>query len=122
KALSMAHDLATRLDAEIVLVHVCPQPIYPYAVIDGTALGAFAQVTAAARRSLETLAAASRNVDTILREGDSAQEILGVAEEVHPRMIVMGTHGHRGLAHWLLGSVAEKVVRRSKVPVLTVPA
>jgi nucleotide-binding universal stress UspA family protein len=36
-------------------------------------------------------------------------------------MIVVGTHGRRGLAHVLLGSVAEKVVHRSTCPVLTIP-
>src|SRR5262245_40512204 len=75
KTLTMAHHLATLLYAEVVLVHVCQQPIYAYAGIDGAALGAFAQVTAAARSSLESLAAASGNVDAILREGDPAQEI-----------------------------------------------
>lgn len=122
KALLMAHALASRLGAEIVLMHVCPQPVYPYAGFDATAtVAAFGQVTAAARRLLENLAASTGNVRTIMREGDPAHEILGVVGELNPSMIVMGTHGRRGLAHWLLGSVAEKVVRSSKVPVLTVP-
>jgi nucleotide-binding universal stress UspA family protein len=47
-------------------------------------------------------------------------EILEAAREINARMIALGTHGRRGLSHVLLGSVAEQVVRRSSVPVLTV--
>src|SRR5262249_37233072 len=105
----------------IVLVHVCPQPMYTYAGLEGSTVVAFGQVSAAARRSLDNLAAASGNVRAVLREGDPAREILAVADELAPSLIVTGTPGRRGLAHVLLGSVAEKVVRGSKVPVLTVP-
>jgi nucleotide-binding universal stress UspA family protein len=46
--------------------------------------------------------------------------IVDAALELNCQMIVMGTHGHSGLEHLLLGSVAEYVVRNRKVPVLTV--
>jgi nucleotide-binding universal stress UspA family protein len=46
--------------------------------------------------------------------------ILEVAAEVEADLIVMGTHGHTGLTHLLIGSVAEHVVRHSRIPVLTV--
>ena len=52
--------------------------------------------------------------------GDPAQEILTVADQQHFDLIVMGTRGKSGLAHLLLGSVAEKVVRHAHCPVLTV--
>lgn len=56
------------------------------------------------------------------REGDSVAEvILEYAEEHAADVIVMGTHGRRGVQHALLGSVAEKVVRKASCPVLTVP-
>jgi nucleotide-binding universal stress UspA family protein len=54
--------------------------------------------------------------------GDPVETILAVVEEVQPVMIVMGTHGRTGLAHLLMGSIAEKVMRRADRPVLTVPA
>lgn len=47
-------------------------------------------------------------------------EIIRYAKQNDIDMIVMGTHGHSGLAHMLMGSVAEKVVRKSPCPVLTV--
>lgn len=53
-------------------------------------------------------------------EGQPSVEILRYADENKIDLIVMGTHGRSGFAHALLGSVAEKVVRKSSCPVLTV--
>lgn len=53
-------------------------------------------------------------------EGLTAKEIVKYAEEYAIDLIVMGTHGRRGVAHILLGSVAEHVVRTARCPVLTV--
>jgi nucleotide-binding universal stress UspA family protein len=56
-----------------------------------------------------------------VRDGeDAVGEIIRAAEELGSDLIVMGTHGTSGLAHLILGSVAEKVLRTSPVPVLTV--
>jgi len=56
----------------------------------------------------------------LLRTGDARDVINQAAEEVGADLIVMGTHGRRGLSRALLGSVAEYVVRTAKVPVVTV--
>ena len=55
-----------------------------------------------------------------VREGAPFYEIIRFAKEADIDLIVMGTHGHSGLAHVLLGSVTEKVVRKAPCPVLTV--
>jgi nucleotide-binding universal stress UspA family protein len=55
---------------------------------------------------------------TIARHGVTAPVILAVATEYHADLIVMGSHGHTGVAHVLLGSVAEKIARHASVPVL----
>jgi len=60
------------------------------------------------------------DVETLVREGSPRPAIVEAALELDCQLIVMGTHGRSGLAHLLLGSVAEYVVRNSKVPVLTV--
>jgi len=52
--------------------------------------------------------------------GDPAQEILNAIESEDIDVVVMGTHGRKGLEHVIFGSVARKVVRRSSVPVFTV--
>ncbi|WP_149799621.1 universal stress protein [Halorubrum xinjiangense] len=74
--------------------------------------------------ALETVCelAADRDVDveTAVVEGSPSREIITHAEEAGCDLVVMGTHGRGGIDRLLLGSVAEKVVRGSSVPVLTV--
>jgi universal stress protein A len=67
-------------------------------------------------------AAGARRVETRLLHGFVASEIVAFVEEGAFDLIVMGTHGLRGLAHAWLGSVAERVVRLAPCPVLTVRA
>jgi nucleotide-binding universal stress UspA family protein len=59
-------------------------------------------------------------VESEVREGAPAKEILGYAEEENCDIVVMGTHGRTGVDRLLLGSVAERIVRSSTVPVLTI--
>jgi len=56
----------------------------------------------------------------VIRTGHAAEEITRFSQEEHVDLIVMATHGRTGVKHALLGSVAEKVVRFSAVPVMTV--
>lgn len=57
---------------------------------------------------------------TIMKEGIPSKEIISTAEEIKAGLIVMGTSGKSGLNRFLLGSVTEKVVRTSKIPVLVI--
>ncbi|MBC7110578.1 MAG: hypothetical protein PWR13_262 [Archaeoglobi archaeon] len=59
-------------------------------------------------------------VQKIIKTGNEAEEILEAAEEVKADLIVMGSHGKSALAKFLIGSVSERVIRHSKIPVLTV--
>ncbi len=59
-------------------------------------------------------------ITPIVRVGSPAHEIVRFAEESTVDLIVMATHGRTGLSHIVMGSVAEKVVRLSSIPVLTV--
>ncbi|MFC7098871.1 universal stress protein [Halobaculum marinum] len=59
-------------------------------------------------------------VETVTREGTPTAEITGYVEETPIDAIVMATHGRSGLDRYLMGSVTEKIVRSSSVPVLTV--
>jgi nucleotide-binding universal stress UspA family protein len=59
-------------------------------------------------------------VDYRLVEGDPAEEILHTARETNSDVIVLGTHGRKGLGRLLLGSVAEQTVRTAPCPVVTV--
>ena len=57
----------------------------------------------------------------VVVEGNPGSEIISYAESAKMNIIIMGTVGRTGLDKFLLGSVAEKVVRNSKIPVLTIP-
>lgn len=122
-ALAAARDLAVRLGLEVVLLHTYAIPVVVYPGFDPiVAPGLPEEIATTARTAIENLAAEQGGLRALLRAGDPATEIIKCIEEEHPAMVAMGTHGRRGLAHILLGSVAEKVVRSSPVPVLTVRA
>ncbi|MGA9725224.1 MAG: universal stress protein [Candidatus Binatus sp.] len=57
--------------------------------------------------------------ETFVVNGDPAEAVLKTARDLDADLIVMGTHGRKGLSHLILGSVAERVVRESTIPVLT---
>jgi len=66
--------------------------------------------------------AAGLEVEGIITQGHPAEEIIKYAEENSIDLIVMGTLGKSGLDRFLMGSVADKVIRNSKIPVIAVPA
>jgi nucleotide-binding universal stress UspA family protein len=60
-------------------------------------------------------------IEAIIREGNTASEILDQAADLKADLLIMGTHGRSGFERFLLGSITEKVLRKAKCPVLTVP-
>jgi len=85
-----------------------------------------ARISQAAQEALDKAVAALGGrgvpVDGILRDGAAADEILRLADEIDADLIVIGSHGRRGIAKALLGSVAESVVRHAHRPVVTIRA
>jgi nucleotide-binding universal stress UspA family protein len=122
-ALAYALQLAEKLGAEVQALHAYQLPIYvlPEGALDPGTIPA-EEVTKAARERMNTFGESHPKVKEVhLREGPAARCIVDVAKEIGADMIVMGTHGRTGLTRMLVGSVAERVVRSSPVPVLTVP-
>jgi nucleotide-binding universal stress UspA family protein len=129
-AAALARDVAHLVGAKLVVLHVAEIPaqlganaaIVPEPGASPIKVGDFA--LAGARERLDDLAARLRKdeleVSTIATTGRPYEEVLRTAEEVGADLIVMGTHGRTGLRHLMTGSVTEKVVRRSPIPVLTV--
>ena len=123
EALAFARDLAGRLGLEVVLLHAYAIPVVVYPGFDPiVAPGLPDEIAATAKSAVERLAESAGDLRYILRAGDPATEILKVIDELEPALVALGTHGRTGLAHLLLGSVAEKIVRSSRVPVLTIHA
>ena len=126
-ALKTAIDLAADLKASITLLHTIEVSSYAYANF-GAALpppDLLSALETAARRSLDQKLEAVRKVEpsatAILTTGVVWRQVLAAITDRRADLVVMGTHGRGGLEHMLLGSVAEKIVRSSPVPVLTVP-
>jgi len=59
--------------------------------------------------------------EVVVKRGNPVDVIIGAAEKKSCDLIIMGTHGHGGLAKMMLGSTAQKVLKQSKIPVLVVP-
>ena len=120
-ALQYALELAKKFDAKVQAVHVYQLPVY--AMPDGAVLPGPELASAITERIHQDLTALRKRypgVETHLLEGVPHVEINALANKIEASMIVMGTHGRSGLAHMLIGSVAERVVRTSPIPVLTI--
>jgi nucleotide-binding universal stress UspA family protein len=117
--------LATRLGADVTLLNVYSSGIValPDAVFAPT-LEESQAIARAAQTHVEALAMGLERDGLIIHcetaEGLPADAIAAWSERKRPDLIVMGTHGRRGLSHLLLGSVAEHTLRYAPCPVLTV--
>ena len=116
RAVSVALDVAARFDATV----------HALSVIDTDADGddaddRRAELTAHAEDALAMVESETdQPVVTAVREGEPTEEITAYAEEIDADLVTTGTRGRHGENRFLLGSVAENVVRRCPVPVLTV--
>ena len=126
EALQCALSLATVYKARVTILHAydVSWAAYPDAYLPS--LDEFAsQVELAAKGEMAKIASNLRDssvkVDTTVVSGGPAHEIVAFVAKSKVDLIVMGTHGRKGLSHVLLGSVAERVVRTATCPVLIVP-
>jgi len=126
-ALKWATTLAKEFDSRLFLLHVVPEPYaYPW----GTELSSLplneilTQSEEAARQRLGELGAETGlpadRITTHAVVGTPVDQVIAVIKEQKIDLVVIGTHGRGPVGHFLLGSVAERVVRRAPVPVLTV--
>jgi nucleotide-binding universal stress UspA family protein len=127
QALKYGVALAERFGAELYLVHVFQDlAVYQTEVVSGAPplLPPIEQLTASTRGEFDRLVRdknlARLPLHTEIVEGSPVEEIVDYAREKDIDLVVIGTHGRGWLAHVLLGSVAEKVVRKAPCPVLTV--
>jgi universal stress protein A len=127
-ALAYAKTLAARLDASLHLLHVFTDPyaVSTYVpevyapVTRETHDRALADAHERLRERLDADEERRYRGSLAMITGLTANEIVKYANEHDIDLIVMGTHGRRGIAHFVVGSVAEHVVRISRCPVLTV--
>ena len=118
---------AQQFGAELHVLHVI-QDLAPLVPEPGAALAPPVDylrelelnANAMLERAIDANWAAGKSIVKVVRQGPPFLEIVRYAQEANIDLIVLGTHGRGGLAHMLLGSVAEKVVRKAPCPVLTV--
>ncbi|MEM9194356.1 MAG: universal stress protein [Myxococcota bacterium] len=124
-AVKYAANLAKELGAKLQLLHVYEIPTF--ATPDGAFIADAAWVTSLLTNASKELDRASEpfkddelDIKTHTVQGSAHAEIVHFADRAEADLIVMATHGRSGLSRFLMGSVAERVVRTSNVPVLTV--
>ncbi len=120
-ALAQAVALARRLEARLDVLYVSEMPI----ALTASAAAADAWLDEAARRrDMEKLLGDLRRAGVASCDGDvvagvPADTIVQYADSGRYDLVVMSTHGRTGFRRWWMGSVAEQVVRRARIPVLT---
>jgi nucleotide-binding universal stress UspA family protein len=126
-AVKYGRALADAFDATLHVMHVVPDSMaLPWATMaDGLAMADVQkQWEREAQERLEQLIVETDRLATrvtfLTRAGDPVRQIVGYAAEQGVDLIVLGTHGRGPVAHMLMGSVAERVVRGAPCPVLTV--
>jgi nucleotide-binding universal stress UspA family protein len=126
RALDLAVEMATKFESELTLVHCWEPPSYSYGGDLYVPVDLITPIERGANRALEDALVELKKrlprAKSMLRSGSTWEEILVAASAVHADLIIVGTHGRRGLNRMLLGSVAEKIVRMAEIPVLSVHA
>lgn len=128
--------LAQSMNAEVFLLHVITDPTFytsiEYSPIMGLAgymetsqlqLNNSDGLQKAAQYFLDKtkLHLGNKTIQTVIKEGDIAESILAAAKELNVDIIVTGTHSKRWLENIVMGSVAEKVLHHSTIPLLIIP-
>jgi len=120
-ALDRAIEIATHFKAAIFLIHAVPLVVQsgevplPIDFFRAQQDVALARLNEIAGRKLSTI-----EHKTVVYAGDVAGSILQAIDQFQPDLVVLATHGRTGLVRFVLGSIAEAVVRRSSCPVLTI--
>jgi nucleotide-binding universal stress UspA family protein len=121
-AIDLAVELAAKYGAKLTLLHVYSIPTPAYAEALSWPLD---EIERAARQALDKSLAETKarhaDTDAVLDVGVAHDRIVELVKTRGVDLVVIGTHGRRGVPRFVLGSVAEKVVRLSPAPVLTVP-
>jgi nucleotide-binding universal stress UspA family protein len=132
EALPYAETLASRLDLRVTLLRVVPFPFMAYSGYEGFSYsyvppyekGITEHEETMAREYLERirgqLGYPGKPVEALVITGHPASQIIDLAQTTAGSLVVMSTHGRSGVGRWVMGSVADRVLRASRRPVLVV--
>ena len=136
KVAEQGFSMAKSMNAEVILLHVITDPVFysnaGYSPIMG--FNGYMDMGPVQLDSVEGLKNASLQylekskqhlgdnaIRTIVKEGDFADTILEIAKEEHANIIVLGSHSRKWLENIVMGSVTEKVLHHTSIPLLIVP-
>jgi nucleotide-binding universal stress UspA family protein len=136
KVAELGFSMAKSMDAEVILLHVITDPTFystaGYSPIMG--FNGYIDVGPVQLNSADGLKQASlqylekskqhlgdKTIQTFVKEGDFADTILETAKELHADIIVVGSHSRKWLENIVMGSVTEKVLHHTSIPLLIVP-
>ena len=134
--LEAGYAFAKAMNAQVILLHVTSDYVYYSSLDYSPILGydSFSNLGILQTNTIEDLHKAAENylvttkqhlgddtIQTVVKDGDFGEVILETAKEMNVDVIVMGTHSRRGLDKILMGSVAEKVLRHSSIPLFIIP-
>ena len=134
KIAETGYRLAKEMNARTILLHVISDPTY-YSSVNYSPIMGFENLgnpvetdtTEELKKVAQSYLDTSKKhlgddaIETVVRNGDFGETILQTATDLNVDMIVMGTHSRRGLEKILMGSVAEKVLRHSLIPLFIIP-
>jgi len=134
KVAEIGHELAKSMKAQTFLLHVTSDATYYSSLNYSPIMGFESFSNVMVMNNPEELKIAAQKyldkskqylnddtIKTIVKNGDSSEIILNTAKELDVDIIVMGTHSRRGLEKILVGSVAEKVLHHSTIPIFIIP-
>lgn len=127
-AFTYALQLAKTFKSKLLILHVTPEPVHPEQLsiylpqekLDELRVSQKKEIDLQLKTRYIKKMRGFKNYKVVLKEGEPFVEIVQMAKKESVDLIVMGTHGRTGLDHILFGSTAEKVVRKSPSPVLTI--
>jgi nucleotide-binding universal stress UspA family protein len=134
KTAEMGHMIAKALGAHVTLFHVIVDPAYYYTTEYSPIMGfkgfsatnfqtEIVELKEAARAFLDNAKNHLQDptIDLVVKEGNAAEMILETAKELNAEMIIFGSHGRKGLEKILVGSVTEKVLHQTNIPLFIIP-
>jgi nucleotide-binding universal stress UspA family protein len=136
KVAEVGFSMAKAMNADVILLHVISDPMYysstEYSPIMG--FNGFMETGHLQLNNVDALKKASlhfldksrhhlgdKTIQTLVEEGDFAESILKTAKELHADIIVMGSHSRKWLENIVMGSVTEKVLHHTSIPLFIIP-
>jgi nucleotide-binding universal stress UspA family protein len=136
KVAETGFSLAKTMNAKIILLHVISDPVY-YSSTEYSPIMGFADYMGVSQLQLENVEGLKKaaqhfldktkrhlgdeSIETLVKEGNFAEMILMTGKDQHADMIIMGSHSRKWLENILIGSVTEKVLQHTSIPLFIVP-